>query len=262
MTDIEPTTELGAPSASTVDKSGPRVRRMFGAIAHRYDLMNHLLSMNIDRSWRKRVARQLRPEPGGLVLDCCTGTADLAIAFGAQGEGASRVFGTDFCRPMLDIGKKKVESSRRGARITLLEADTQRLPFASDMFAVVTVAFGLRNVANTALGLDEMIRVARPGGRVAVLEFSKPKSGPFAALYNSFFRHVLPRVGQALAPNGYDAYEYLPTSVQEFPEGEAMCALMGARGLTQVTHTPLTMGVATLYIGSKPGQCGPPGQKA
>jgi demethylmenaquinone methyltransferase/2-methoxy-6-polyprenyl-1,4-benzoquinol methylase len=225
---------------------------MFASIAHRYDLLNHLLSLNIDRGWRRRVADLLRPAPGGLVLDCCTGTADLALAFRALSGDATPIIGTDFCRPMLEIGQRKLKRAHGTAPVRLLEADTQRLPFATQTFDVVTVAFGLRNVADTARGLDEMFRVARPGGRVAVLEFSKPRGGPLAAAYATFFRHVLPRVGQALAPNGDGAYDYLPTSVQQFPEGEAMCELLRARGLVDVTQTPLTAGIATLYLGLKP----------
>ena len=237
-----------------VDKSSARVRGMFASIAKRYDLLNHVLSLNIDRSWRRKVARDLSPPPGEPVLDCCTGTADLAIAFQDELRGSSAIVGTDFCRPMLAIGLRKVEKSHHGVPIALFEADTMRLPFPDDMFGVVTVAFGLRNVADTARGLDEMIRVARPGRPVAVLEFSKPRHPVLGRVYAGFFRHVLPRVGQALAPNDFDAYSYLPTSVQAFPEGEALCDLMQARGLEQVRQTPLTLGVATLYVGMKPSR--------
>ena len=138
------------------------------------------------------------------------------------------------------------------SRITLVEGDTQRLPLPDDTFGVVTVAFGLRNVTDTARGLDEMIRVARPGGKVAVLEFSKPTHPILGKLYLSFFRHVLPRVGQSLAPNHYDAYEYLPRSVLQFPEGQAMLDLMTERGLANTQQHRLTLGVATLYVGTKP----------
>jgi demethylmenaquinone methyltransferase/2-methoxy-6-polyprenyl-1,4-benzoquinol methylase len=237
---------------SVVDKSGVRVRGMFASIANRYDFMNHLLSLSIDRSWRRLVSKQLAVRPGERVLDCCTGTADLALAFDRQRRGGSTVIGTDFCRPMLEVGLKKLRTRKPKPCVRLIEADTQALPFSDNTFAVVTVAFGLRNVANTIRGLDEMIRVAQPGGRVAILEFSRPKQPLLGRVYGSFFRHVLPRVGQALAPNGFGAYEYLPSSVRTFPEGAAMVELLSSRGLIDVTCDSLTFGVASLYVGTKP----------
>jgi demethylmenaquinone methyltransferase/2-methoxy-6-polyprenyl-1,4-benzoquinol methylase len=237
---------------SHVDKSGRRVQAMFASIAGRYDLLNHLLSLNIDRSWRRFTTRVVPPEPGVPVLDCCTGTADLALAYDRAAAGGSPVVGSDFCRPMLEIGIAKVRKAGADARITLIEADTQRLPLPDDTFGVVTVAFGLRNVADTAQGIDEMVRVARPGGKVAILEFSRPRGALLGRLYLLFFRRVLPRVGQALAPNEQDAYEYLPSSVLQFPDGQAMLDLLASRGLTDLRQYPLTFGIATLYVGVKP----------
>ncbi len=239
-----------------VDKSGPRVKRMFAAIARRYDFLNHLLSLNIDRCWRRFTTRTVPPSPGIPVLDCCTGTADLALAYDRAAQGRSPIVGTDFCRPMLELGQAKIARRDAARRITLIEADTQRLPLPSDTFGVVTAAFGLRNVADTVRGLDEMIRVARPGGRVAILEFSRPRSPVLGRLYMLFFRRVLPRVGQSIAPNEFDAYEYLPTSVMQFPEGPAMLELMAGRGLVELVQYPLTLGVATLYVGRKPEEGG------
>lgn len=238
--------------ALPVDKSARRVRRMFGSIAKRYDLLNHVLSANIDRSWRRFTARRVPPQPGAPVLDCCTGTADLALEYDRAAGGSAPVMGADFCRPMLEIAARKARKAGAANRLVLIEADTQRLPFPDDTFGVVTVAFGLRNVAETRRGLDEMIRVARPGGRVAVLEFSRPHSRLLGRLYLGFFRHVLPRVGQAIAPNREGAYEYLPTSVLQFPEGQALLDLMAERGLTDLSMDPLTGGIATLYVGAKP----------
>ncbi|GIW86601.1 MAG: demethylmenaquinone methyltransferase [Isosphaeraceae bacterium] len=239
-------------SAELVDKTGPRVRRMFGAIAPRYDLLNHLLSLNIDRRWRAYTVRRVPPRAGEAVLDCCTGTADLALAYDRAARGGVEVIGTDFCRPMLEIGWRKVRKARATGRMRLIEADTQRLPFADDTFGVVTVAFGLRNVSDTRRGLAEMIRVARPGGRVAILEFSRPRTPVLGRLYLAFFRHVLPRVGEAMAPNRDGAYAYLPASVLQFPEGAEMVALMEESGLVDVEAERLTLGVATLYVGTKP----------
>jgi len=245
-------TTTSTTAAATVDKSDRRVRSMFAAIAGRYDLLNHLLSLNIDKSWRRFTARTVPPVPGLPVLDCCTGTADLALEYQRVGGGRSPVVGTDFCREMLVLGRRKVERAGAGAVLILAEGDTQRLPLPSDTFGVVTVAFGLRNVRDTVRGVDEMVRVARPGGKVAVLEFSRPRGPILGRLYLAFFRQVLPRVGQAVSPNGDGAYHYLPASVMQFPDGQDMLALLAARGLTETVMYPLTFGIATLYVGTKP----------
>jgi demethylmenaquinone methyltransferase/2-methoxy-6-polyprenyl-1,4-benzoquinol methylase len=237
-----------------VDKSRGRVRSMFASIAGRYDLLNHLLSLNVDRHWRRFTARMVPPEPGVPVLDCCTGTADLALAYDRAGRGLSPVIGADFCHEMLCVGVAKVRKAGAGGRVVLVEGDTQRLPLPADTFGVVSVAFGLRNVADTVRGIDEMIRVARPGGKVAFLEFSRPRGAILGRLYLAFFRHILPRVGQALAPNDGDAYGYLPASVMQFPDGQALLDLMGGRGLTGLRLYPLTFGIATLYVGVKPNR--------
>jgi demethylmenaquinone methyltransferase / 2-methoxy-6-polyprenyl-1,4-benzoquinol methylase len=235
-----------------VDKSGRRVRTMFASIARRYDLLNHLLSLNLDRGWRRFTTRVVPPEPGVPVLDCCTGTADLALAYDKAGGGRSPVVGADFCREMLAVGLAKVRKAGAAGRVALVEADAQRLPLPDDTFGVVTVAFGLRNVADTARGLGELVRVARPGGKVAVLEFSRPRGRLLGRLYLFFFRRILPRVGQALAPNEQDAYHYLPTSVMQFPDGRAMLDLMASCGLAEPRQYPLTLGAVTLYVGTKP----------
>jgi demethylmenaquinone methyltransferase/2-methoxy-6-polyprenyl-1,4-benzoquinol methylase len=236
-----------------IDKSARRVRSMFGSIARRYDFLNHLFSLNIDRSWRRFTTRKVPPRRGEPVLDCCTGTADLALEYDRVAAGRCPIVGTDFCRPMLEIGREKVR--RRGAqrRVTLIEGDSLRLPVPDDTFGVVSVAFGLRNVGDTARGIDEMVRAARPGGRVAILEFSRPTNRLLGGLYLFFFRRVLPRVGQAISPNAHDAYGYLPATVLQFPDGEALADLMRGRGLTAVRFYPLTFGIATLYVGTKPG---------
>lgn len=225
---------------------------MFASIASRYDLLNHLLSLNIDRSWRAFTTKVAAPQVGLPVLDCCTGTADLALAYDRAGGGQSPIIGTDFCREMLAVGHQKVHKAGAAARITLVEGDAQRLPLPGDTFAVVSVAFGLRNVRDTVQGIDEMIRVARPGGKIAILEFSRPRGRILGRLYLVFLRRVLPTIGQALAPNDDRAYDYLPRSVLEFPDGQAMLDLLAARGLTDLVQYPLTLGIATLYVGTKP----------
>lgn len=243
---------VAEPEAPTVDKSGRRVRAMFASIAGKYDLLNHLLSFNIDRSWRDFTTRVVPPEPGVPVLDCCTGTADLALAYDRAGKGASLVVATDFCRPMLARGLAKSIRAKADGRVILVEGDTQALPVPSDTFGVVTVAFGLRNVADTVKGIDEMVRAARPGGKVAILEFSRPGGRFLGGAYLVFFRRILPRLGQAIAPNGHNAYSYLPASVMQFPDGPAMVDLLTSRGLADVAAHSLTFGVATLYVGIKP----------
>ena len=186
------------------------------------------------------------------ILDCCTGTADLAIAYDKAANGMSAIVGADFCREMLEIGRRKVERINAGDRIILTEADAQSLPARDDTFGVVCVAFGLRNVADTNRGIDEMIRVARPGGKVAILEFSRPTAPFLGKFYLMFFKHLLPRIGQTIAPNNDDAYHYLPQSVLRFPDGAEMTSLLESRGLIDVKAHPLTFGVATLYVGAKP----------
>ena len=256
--DLPPGNENQVNRSSAIDKSDQRVRRMFGSIARRYDFLNHLLSLNIDRSWRTFTTRYVPPVAGVPVLDCCTGTADLALAYDHAGEGHSPIVGTDFCREMLVLGHAKVVKAGALGRVTLVEGDTQRLPVPSDTFGVVSVAFGLRNVRDTVRGIDEMIRAARPGGKIAILEFSRPRGRILGPLYLAFFRHLLPRVGQALAPNQDGAYDYLPRSVLAFPDGQAMLDLLGSRGLSELKQYPLTRGIATLYVGIKRAETGEP----
>lgn len=234
-----------------VDKSEARVRRMFGEIAGRYDLLNHLLSLNVDRYWRWCTVRAVPPSEDGPVLDLCTGTGDLALAYYRASGGRIRIVGADFCHPMLVLGDSKRQTAGCNGQLTFVEADAQRLPFPDDYFAIACVAFGLRNITDTDRGLGEMVRVCRRGGKVAVLEFSLPTWRPARAVYLWYFRHVLPRIGQALARNRQDAYSYLPASVGEFPSGEALAVRMRRAGLAEVTFRPLTFGVATLYVGTK-----------
>lgn len=235
----------------TIDKSNARVRRMFGEIAPKYDRMNHLLSLNVDRYWRWRTVRLVRPIAGEPILDLCTGTGDLAFAFYKRTRGKSPIVAADFCPEMLAVGEAKKQKSGVNGQLTFVEADAQALPFDDESFHVISVAFGLRNIADTDQGLREMARVCRPGGKVAVLEFTLPRRQPIKGLYGWYFRHVLPRVGQWFARNDTQAYNYLPESVGEFPSYEALAERMKAAGLAEVRFYPLTLGVATLYIGVK-----------
>ncbi len=235
-----------------LDKSSARVRQMFGEIAGRYDLLNHVLSLGIDLSWRRRTVRLVPPQPdGGPILDVCTGTGDLALAYWKASGRKAQIVGTDFCQPMLVLADRKGRRAGAEKHISWLEADTQQLPFPDDQFQIVCVAFGLRNVSDTDRGLGEMARVCRPGGSVAVLEFSMPALGPLGPLYSWYFHRLLPRIGQALARNRQSAYNYLPASVSQFPQGEELAARMRAAGLTRVECHRFTLGIATLYVGHK-----------
>ncbi len=248
-------------TSNLIDKRETRIRAMFGGIAPRYDLLNHLLSMNIDRYWRWRTTRLVPPElprssgeVAAPILDVCTGTGDLALAYDRAARQRVRIIGTDFCLPMLLPAREKTRQRRAAERITFVEADTQQLPFLADTFQLVTVAFGLRNVTDTDRGIAEMVRVARPGGRVAILEFSQPRHWLLGPLYRAYFRWVLPLVGQLVSRSRDRAYSYLPASVMEFPDGEALAEKLRGHGLAEVRYYPLTFGVATLYVGRKAGR--------
>lgn len=224
---------------------------MFGEIAARYDFLNHLLSMGVDHYWRWRTVRKAPPVGDAPMLDLCTGTGDLALSYYRASGGKLPIMAADFCHPMLVIGHRKAAKAGAAEQVKFVEADAQHLPFADNLFQLVTVAFGLRNVTDTDRGLREMVRVCQPGGKVVVLEFSMPRWQPFKAVYGWYFRNVLPRIGQFLARNRQDAYNYLPESVGQFPQGRELAARMEAAGLASVRFHPLTLGIATLYIGSK-----------
>ncbi len=237
-----------------VDKSGERVRGMFAEIAPRYDLVNRLLSGGIDVLWRRTTVRRAPLPAAGSLLDVCCGTGDLALAYAAKAGPEVRIVASDFCRPMLDRGEEK--AARAGRAIQWIEADAMALPFADAEFDLVTVAFGLRNIADTARGLAEMARVTKPGGRLAILEFSLPRSAVIRTGYLWYFRNVLPRLGNAVARNGSDAYTYLNQSVEEFPSGERLAAIVRAAGYETVEMVPLSFGIATLTIATR-GQATP-----
>ena len=242
------------PEKPGVDKSNTRVREMFRQIAPRYDAMNHVLSMNIDKYWRWRTVRRLRLEGDAPVLDTCTGTGDLALAISKAAKGNVDVVGSDFCHAMLEIADRKASADKRPNMLRFLEADSQALPFPDRSFQCVTVAFGLRNVADTDRGLREMYRVCEPGGQVMILEFAQPRILGLRQIYGFYFQHVLPRIGQWLARNDKSAYEYLPESVGQFPDREALAVKMRDAGLVDVKYTSLTFGVAMIYEGTRPSE--------
>jgi demethylmenaquinone methyltransferase/2-methoxy-6-polyprenyl-1,4-benzoquinol methylase len=266
---VNETAEAGTvESPEQVDKSGDRIQKMFGEISGRYDFLNHFLSGGVDYYWRWRTVRRIRPNGDSPILDVCTGTGDLAIAYWKKAGGTTAVVGTDFTPEMLEIARLKTakmgipaeatssenadSTAARKAPLTFQQADTIELPLKSDLYQIVSVAFGLRNVSDTVAGLKEMTRVCKPGGQVAVLEFSMPRNRLFGAVYRWYFRNILPRIGQLLARNSEAAYKYLPQSVSQFPQDEELAGLMREAGLTDITWTPLTFGIATLYAGRKP----------
>jgi demethylmenaquinone methyltransferase/2-methoxy-6-polyprenyl-1,4-benzoquinol methylase len=237
--------------ADLLDKKEVRIQRMFGQIAPWYDFLNHLLSLNIDKLWRRWTTKLVPPTPGKPVLDLCTGTGDLAFAFDRAAGGKCDITGSDFCPEMLDLAREKGRSNGTAGRIQFVEADAQQLPFPSDHYDLVSVAFGLRNVTDTDRGLAEMVRVLAPGGRLAVLEFSRPRGRILGGLYSWYFTKILPRIGQMLSRSKESAYQYLPESVMKFPDGEELANKLRMHGLTDVTFTPFTFGIATLYVGTK-----------
>jgi demethylmenaquinone methyltransferase/2-methoxy-6-polyprenyl-1,4-benzoquinol methylase len=240
-----------AVATALLDKRQTRIRSMFGNIAPSYDLLNHLLSLNVDRYWRRRTTRLVPPRGAGPILDLCSGTGDLALAYERAAGGGVSVLAADFCHPMLVRAVEKTAKRQAADRVHFVEADAQLLPFPADTFQITCVAFGLRNVSDTDRGLAEMVRVTKSGGRVAILEFSKPRHWLFDRAYRFYFRHLLPRVGQWFSRSPDSAYHYLPASVLEFPDYEALLAKMEQHGLSETRYYPFTFGIATLYVGVK-----------
>lgn len=239
------TTELNAKEAA----HAKAVREMFAGIAGRYDLLNHVLSLNIDKGWRRRVSSELREildDPDAVVLDVACGTGDLSLELNKSAK--AKIVGTDFCRPMLTIANQK--SKIENFQIPYIEGDAMGLPFADDSFDALTIAFGLRNLANVGEGLKELRRVLKPNGKLAVLEFSSPVVPGFGRLFNFYFSHILPRIGGAVS-GSRGAYEYLPDSVSKFPNQKKLVEMIEATGFSQVKFSNLTGGIAALHTGSK-----------
>lgn len=234
-----------------LDKRQSRIRGMFAEIAPTYDLLNHLLSLNIDKLWRKQTTRLVPCREGGPILDLCSGTGDLALAYDHACGGHVPIVAADFCAEMLIRADRKVRKRGAQGRIQIVEADAQRLPFADGVFEIATVAFGLRNVTDPEKGIAEMVRVLRPGGRLAILEFSKPRHWLLGRLYRAYFRILLPLIGQMFSRSKQSAYRYLPESVLEFPDGEALAERLRSHDLSDVWYKPFTFGIATLYVGTK-----------
>lgn len=228
---------------------GRWVRDMFGNIATRYDFINRVIAVNFDRSWRKLVVKKLQPElqkPDGLVLDIACGTGDLSLEL--QKNSKAQIVGTDFCRPMMTVAQEKTQKSN--LKIPYIEADGMNLPFADNKFDAVTASFGLRNFANWQQGLDEMRRVLKPGGRLAILEFAIPTLPVFREVYNVYFDRVLPFVGGALSGN-LAGYKHLNNSVRKFPDQTGFSEMIRKTGFDAVEYQNLMTGICAIYLGTK-----------
>jgi demethylmenaquinone methyltransferase/2-methoxy-6-polyprenyl-1,4-benzoquinol methylase len=236
--------------AQTEQQASAWVRGMFGRIAPRYDLLNHLLSMNIDRYWRARtVSRvaEILERPGAQVLDVCCGTGDLMLALESRARSA-RVLGSDFCHPMLETARGKI--ANRQSRSELFEADALQLPIADASLDLITVAFGFRNLANYKEGFQELRRILKTGGTLAILEFSTPPNALLAGLYAFYSRNILPAIGGAIS-GSKDAYTYLPESVRKFPDADGLANQMREAGFVNVRFERMTAGIVALHLGDR-----------
>jgi demethylmenaquinone methyltransferase/2-methoxy-6-polyprenyl-1,4-benzoquinol methylase len=231
------------------EQAAQYVRGMFGKISGRYDLLNHVLSFNLDKRWRARTVERVSPilmRPDARVLDLCCGTGDVMIALEKR-RGAA-VLGSDFCHPMLVEAQRKLGRGAMGSK--LFEADAMSLPVRDASVDLITVAFGFRNLANYRRGLEEFLRVLKPGGVAAILEFSQPTNRAFGALYGFFSKKVLPAVG-GIVSGSRDAYTYLPESIGKFPGAEQLAAEMKAAGFSRVEFERMTGGSVALHLGTK-----------
>ena len=225
------------------------VREMFDNIAPKYDLLNHTLSMSIDRVWRRRVVGEVRRAKPGRILDVATGTGDLAIAMARRIRDV-QVLGVDLSEQMLAVARRKIEARGLDGRIVLDRGDAERLAVADASVHVATVAFGVRNFGDLGAGLRELARTIKPGGKVVILEFSRPRNRVFRALYEFYSYKILPRIG-GLVSRDKRAYEYLPASVGEFPAPEEFMAMMARAGFRNCRARSQSFGIAQIYIGER-----------
>lgn len=225
-----------------------QVQGMFDRISGKYDFLNHFLTLGIDKGWRRKTIQSLEDITPKQILDVATGTGDLAIA--ALGLQPERVTGVDISEGMLAIGKKKIAAKGLENKIQLQSGDSEALAFPDKSFDAVTCAYGVRNFGNLNKGLSEMSRVLRPGGKIAILEFSMPKKFPIKQLYLFYFNHILPSLGKMVSKD-QTAYTYLPESVAAFPEGKAFCNLLAQNGFTAIKERRLAFGITSLYVAVK-----------
>lgn len=224
------------------------VQDIFNDIAPKYDLLNHLLSMNIDKGWRRKAMRYIGEDEKSRLLDVACGTGDFSIA--AYRAGVKQVTGIDISANMVEVGCKKVRSLGLEDHVSLQIGDSEKMEFESDYFDVVTVAFGVRNFEHLEAGLKEMQRVLRPGGKVIILEFSMPEHFPMKQLYKFYFRHILPLIGGWVSGNK-EAYTYLPESVMKFPQGTVFLNILKKCGFKKASRRKLSGGIASIYVGEK-----------
>jgi demethylmenaquinone methyltransferase / 2-methoxy-6-polyprenyl-1,4-benzoquinol methylase len=226
-----------------------QVEEMFDEISPRYDLLNHLLSINIDKTWRRKAIQLLKPFNPATILDVATGTADFAVE--AARLHPRNITGIDLSEGMLKVGRQKIESKGLSGIIELKKADSENLPFNDEVYDAAIVGFGVRNFENLRKGLAEIFRVLKPGGAFVILEFSRPKNFFFRKLYFLYFKQVLPFMGRLLSKSNR-AYSYLPESVLEFPDGDEFAAILSTTGFKNVSYKLLTLGIATIYVAQKP----------
>jgi demethylmenaquinone methyltransferase / 2-methoxy-6-polyprenyl-1,4-benzoquinol methylase len=232
-------------------QSGKReqVELMFNNISPKYDLLNKVLSLGIDKIWRKKSLNLLKSNQPKVILDVATGTADLAIEAAGRLKPAS-IVGIDIAEEMLQIGREKIQAKQLDKIITLQKGDSEKINFPDNTFDAVVVSFGVRNFEHLEVGLGEIYRVLKPGGNIMVLEFSKPQKAPFKQVYQFYFKNILPVIGK-LVSKDTAAYTYLPDSVNAFPDGKAFCSILEKLGFTIEHYKPLTFGVCTAYVGKK-----------
>lgn len=225
-----------------------QVARMFNSISRRYDLLNHLLSVGVDLYWRKRAISMLKESKPRLILDVATGTGDFAVE--AMTLKPEKIVGVDISEGMLEVGRRKIREKQLEGRITLLQGDSENLPFPENMFDAVIVAFGVRNFENLGKGLADMYRVVKPGGKAVILEFSKPDRFPFREFYGFYFKYIVPVIGRWISRDR-SAYDYLPESVHAFPRGSVFLEILAGAGFRETTCTRLTFGICSIYTGIK-----------
>ena len=237
------------PDKSNPDSKKVQVENMFDSIAPKYDVLNHTLSLNIDKIWRRKVARIVSKTKPDTVLDVATGTCDLAIVTARKAHPQS-VCGIDLSEEMLNVGRQKVQKANLSDIITMQKGDAENLPFGDNTFNAITVAFGVRNFENLEAGLREMLRVLKPGGSCVVLEFTMPTAFPVKQLYNFYFRHILPLIGR-LVSSHKSAYTYLPESVKAFPQRADFVRIMEQCGYSNARFRSLSLGIAAIYVANK-----------
>ena len=230
---------------------GRGIRDMFDRIAPRYDLLNRVLSLGIDRRWRRFAVRQLVVPKNGRVLDIATGTGEVALEIGRQTDASVKIVGSDFTQGMLVLGRAKIDASPYRDRIVLVNAPCETMPHPGGIFDGITIAFGIRNVVDRQQGLCEMARVLKPGGQAVILEFASPRNRFFRAAYYFYFLRVLPWLGGLISQRS--AYQYLPDSVLEFPDRETFKGMMEQAGFADVRVHDLTGGIAAVHVGRRAG---------